>query len=158
MTGGKENLDLYYESTIYTSDFLSQNIDDMNVLFQKYIDMLEQNRQNDIRGKVTTCGIHRDDILLSIDGKDSRIYGSQGQQRSCVLALKLAQTRIITEQIGEPPVILLDDVMSELDINRQSYLLNKIDGYQIFITCCDPSSVKAFKIGKLLEIKDGRIK
>ncbi len=157
MTSGNENIELCYESTIYTDDFLRENITNMNALYEKYLEALTKNRQQDIAGRATTCGIHRDDFVVLINDSDSRIFGSQGQQRSCVLALKLAQTRIITTQIGETPIILLDDVMSELDSNRKSYLLNKIDGYQVFITCCDKDSVEMLKVGKAVEIKSGKL-
>ena len=78
---------------------------------------------------------------MTVQEKSAREYGSQGQQRSCVLALKLAEAALLAEALGEKPVILLDDVMSELDASSQDYLLNKIQGWQVFITCCDPNSI-----------------
>lgn len=81
-------------------------------------------------------GPHRDDIEIKINGKDARIYASQGQQRSAVLSLLLAKTELIKSQTGKTPIVLLDDVMSELDDVRRSYLFEKIQGFQVFITCC----------------------
>lgn len=94
-------------------------------------------RKRDIVMKTTTIGIHRDDITILINDKEIKKYGSQGQQRTAVLALKLAQLKITKEISGISPVLLLDDVLSELDKERQNYLLSNIDDVQVFITCAD---------------------
>ncbi len=96
-------------------------------------------RVRDIASGVTSCGPHRDDLVIDINGISARTYGSQGQQRSCVLAMKLGEAALLEKSAGEPPVILLDDVMSELDSSRQDYVLNHIRGSQVFITCCEPT-------------------
>ena len=96
--------------------------------------------------------------MLTLDGMDARIYGSQGQQRSCALALKLGEASIIEKITGECPVVLLDDVMSELDEGRQTFILNYLDNWQVFITCCDPSQLLRSKKGKAFEVVNGKIK
>ncbi len=89
----------------------------------------------------TTAGPHRDDLLVSINALPARTYGSQGQQRSAALALKLAEAALLEEATGEKPVALLDDVMSELDAARQDYILNRIRDWQVFVTCCESGTV-----------------
>ena len=92
---------------------------------------------------------------MEVNGIDIRRYGSQGQQRSCVLALKLAECELIRETLGEYPVVLLDDVMSELDAARRDYLLNHLQGRQIIMTSCDGSDFKGFFSGVSVRIEDG---
>lgn len=114
-------------------------------------------RAQDVRAGVSSVGPHRDDLLLTVNGLSAREYGSQGQQRSCVLALKLAEAKILSDSIGEPCVILLDDVMSELDNKRKDFLLNHLKGRQIFITCCDASYFSSLQEGSVFEVKQGEI-
>ena len=114
--------------------------------------------EEDIRSGVTTKGPHRDDIEIKVGGVSARNFGSQGQQRSCILALKLAECGILEERNSEPPAVLLDDVMSELDCHRREYLLNRLEGKQTFMTCCDAESFSALKQGgAIFQIKDGAI-
>ena len=87
-----------------------------------------------------------------------RNYGSQGQQRSCALSLKIGEASILKNVSGEQPVALMDDVMSELDENRQKFLMKYFDGWQVFVTCCDPSHRSKIKSDKVFEICDGKIK
>lgn len=128
----KEVLDFHYQPTLACD--LSAEIPEIE---KRILDCLKTNRQQDLRAGVTTGGPHRDDIEITLSGSSARIFGSQGQQRSCVLALKLAECELIRETIGEYPVVLLDDVMSELDLSRRDYLLNHLRDRQVFITCCD---------------------
>ena len=114
-------------------------------------------RKSDMYTGNTSVGPHRDDIEFKINGISARSFGSQGQKRSVALALKLAEAEVINKVNGEYPVFLLDDVMSELDPERQNYILNHIKGIQSFITCCDPSNVERLKSGKIFEMKKGRI-
>lgn len=118
---------------------------------------LLNSRKNDMFSGTTSVGPHRDDLEFKINGISARNYGSQGQKRSVALAVKLAEAEVINKISGEYPVFLLDDVMSELDPERQNYILNHIKGIQSFITCCDPSNVERLKSGKIIEIKNGRI-
>ncbi|MBR6779560.1 MAG: DNA replication/repair protein RecF [Clostridia bacterium] len=119
--------------------------------------LLNEHRREDIINKTTSVGPHRDDMGIFINGAAARTYGSQGQQRSCAIALKLSEAQILKEITGEQPVILLDDVMSELDAGRQDYILNHIGDRQVFITCCDPASILRLCNGKTFEIANGKI-
>lgn len=112
-------------------------------------------RNNDIINKITSVGPHRDDMEILINGNSARSFGSQGQQRSCVLALKLAEASLLKEMTDDEPLALLDDVMSELDESRQDYILNHIKEWQVFITCCDANTVLRLKEGKTFHIQNG---
>ncbi len=118
-------------------------------------EQLKQKRQEDMFSGVTSIGPHRDDIDFKINGISARKFASQGQKRSVALALKLSEAEVINKNVGEWPVILLDDVMSELDINRQNYILNHIKGMQSFITCCDEKNIEGLKKGKKFIIHNG---
>ena len=107
---------------------------------------------------MTLSGPHRDDVEVIINGKNARSYASQGQQRSAVLSLKLAEAAVLREKMGEDPVILLDDVLSELDNSRQDYLLNELEGCQVFITCCEKSNKEQLKKGKVFLVNKGIVK
>lgn len=122
---------------------------------ESFLKNLRKNRSNDLYLKSTTCGPHRDDIEIFIKGISARKFGSQGQQRSASLALKFGEAEIIKEIKGEDPVILLDDVMSELDLTRQNYILNKINNKQVFITCCEKETVSRLCAGKVYRIENG---
>ena len=118
---------------------------------------LLNSRKEDMYLGVTSVGPHRDDIEFKINGVKARGFASQGQKRSVALSLKLAEAEVINKISGEYPVFLLDDVMSELDPERQNYVLNHIKGIQSFITCCDPSNAANLKNGKIINIRNGRI-
>ena len=119
---------------------------------------IQSNRTQDLRLGFTTIGPHRDDIDFFINDIPSKSFASQGQQRSIVLALKLAEADILCQKFKEPPVMLLDDVMSELDELRQNYILNSIRAKQIFITCCEPSTVTRLITGKVYNIDNGKVR
>lgn len=121
------------------------------------LEKMMQNRSEDLRSGSTGIGPHRDDLEISINGRSVRSFGSQGQQRSSVLALKLAESRCIGDILGERPVILLDDVMSELDQNRREYLLNHLTGSQIFITCCDKGYFSRLEGGRVFRMEHGQL-
>ncbi len=114
-------------------------------------------RQSDALSGITSVGPHRDDIEFLINGLNARKFGSQGQMRSVALCLKLAEAHVIKELVGEFPVALLDDVMSELDPSRQEYILNHIKGWQVLITCCEPDVVSRLKEGNAVKIVEGKI-
>ena len=102
-----------------------------------FYENLLRNRENDIRKGYTSTGSHREDFDIYINDKKVNVYGSQGQQRTSVLSLKLTELNIIQDEIEEPPILLLDDFMSELDENRRNNLTNEIENNQVFITCTD---------------------
>lgn len=150
LSNGREDIDLVLTGAF---DYKNLTLDEIE---NKIMIALQNNRQADMIMKITTIGPHRDDIEILINGKSARKYGSQGQQRSCVLALKLAEASLLREKTQDEPVALLDDVMSELDEGRQDYILNHIKDWQVFITCCDPASVLRLKQGKTFHINDGK--
>ena len=119
---------------------------------------LRETREEDIRRGATTTGIHHDDVMITINGKDARTYASQGQQRSIVLSLKLAQTTYAERVRGEAPILMLDDVMSELDPQRRRQLIERIDHMQTFVTCTDISDLAGARQGVLYTVSQGRIK
>lgn len=121
------------------------------------LEALTLSRAEDIRLGSTSVGPHRDDISFELGGVGMRSFASQGQQRSAVLALKLAESRLTEELLDEKPVILLDDVMSELDQKRQDYLLHHLGGNQVFITCCDRSCFASLHGGSIFGMDGGGI-
>lgn len=131
----------YFDSGIKIRDFLSEKI--------------RNNRKEDIKDGYTSTGPHRDDLEILINGENVRNFGSQGQQRSCVLSMKIAEAELIKIATSQEPVVLLDDVLSELDSRRQEFLLNKIFDRQVFISCCEAASVERLKGGRLFEVKKG---
>ena len=119
---------------------------------------LSKYRERDLRMKSTTVGPHRDDICFTTDaGLDIRKFGSQGQQRTAALSLKLSEIELVKEELNDTPILLLDDVLSELDKHRQNYLLDSIDNIQTIITCTglDEFVNHRFSINKIFHIKNG---
>lgn len=114
-------------------------------------------RSEDYKNYCTTIGPHRDNMGVSIAGISARSFGSQGQQRSCALALKLAQCRVMEETLGEAPIILLDDVLSELDKTRREYFLHGKHPGQVFITCCDRNAARTLGGGAAFRMKEGQL-
>lgn len=127
-----------------------------SVTAEEYFEKLEQNQQREIEFGSALVGIQRDDMAIKIADKESRLYASQGQQRTAVLSLKLAQTEHICEERGEYPVILLDDIMSELDINRRRYLAGKIKGRQVLMTTTDAENTEDGNT-QYFKITNGRV-
>ena len=109
---------------------------------EDFIHVMRENREEDLRLGVTSAGPHRDDLNLSLNRKNMKVYASQGQIRTAALSLKLAQMKALRKMSGEPPVLLLDDVMSELDKERRMRLVREISDYQTFITCTDESDLE----------------
>ena len=109
---------------------------------EDFIRIMRENREEDLRLGVTTAGPHRDDLNLSLNKKNMKVFASQGQIRTAALSLKLAQMKALREMSGEAPVLLLDDVMSELDKDRRMRLVSEISDYQTFITCTDESDLE----------------
>lgn len=154
LSGGKEELFIQYEPDVTITDFENK---------------LAANQERDIRFKVTSVGPHRDDFSFLVKrksssleegkGLDIRKYGSQGQQRTAALSLKLSEIELVKKITNDIPVLLLDDVLSELDSNRQNYLLNSIGNIQTIITCTglDEFINNRFEIDKIFKVTDGII-
>jgi DNA replication and repair protein RecF len=144
LSGGKEHLTLRYEPSVDENHFSEQ---------------LVLRRDNDFRLKSTTIGPHRDDVGFYIDDMNVRKYGSQGQQRTAALSLKLAEIDLVQKFIKDTPILLLDDVLSELDSFRQNYLLDSIHHIQTVITCTglDEFIQNRFNIDRIFKVKKGMI-
>ena len=146
ITGGRENLEVIYNNDAEENSFL---------------DGLKKKRSADIMRGTTSLGIHRDDIEFRINGEVGRNFASQGQQRTAVLAVKLAEIEIVRAEKGYPPILLLDDVLSELDKGRQNYLLHSIEGLQAIITSTGAESVRGGYLCKrgtrFFNVKNGEI-
>lgn len=142
-----EELSVCYESSI------SEDISDKEIIEKSFREKLLRARRRDIETAVTNYGVHRDDIRFYINGKEAKIFASQGQQRSIILCLKLAQTEAVKEVKGTYPVILLDDIMSELDRGRREYFASKITDKQVIITCTDKKNAAA----KYFHVKDKKV-
>jgi len=144
LSGGKENMRVFY---------------DKNISCEEFRDKLMARRDRDIRTGSTSVGPHRDDIAFQIDGIDIRRFGSQGQQRTAALALKLSEIRLVEQISGEKPVLLLDDVLSELDGNRQQFLLESISDIQALISCTglDDFVHSRIQMDKIFHVENGKI-
>ena len=122
-------------------------------LYEAMLEGLHKSRREDMRRCVTHFGPHRDDLHLTIKGRDMRNFASQGQMRTAALALRLSQLTMMKLETGEAPVLLLDDVMSELDPKRRALLLHRIEGVQTFVTCTDRSDLSGAKTQAVVEVK-----
>jgi len=138
-----EDFKIKYKSAFDTKDEFKEKLD---ASFEKEIEQ-----------GFTLYGPHRDDLDIFTDGKDIKIYGSQGQHRSAVLSLKLAQADMIYDETAEYPILLLDDIMSELDSVRRSYLLEKIKNKQVIITCTDADEIGIKGNANFIHIKEGKV-
>lgn len=145
LSGGKEELVIQYEPDVEIEDFEKK---------------LKYNQERDIKLKQTSAGPHRDDFSFLIQDIDIRRFGSQGQQRTAALSLKLSEIELVKKMTKDTPVLLLDDVLSELDSNRQNYLLNSIGDIQTIITCTglDEFINNRFEINKIYKVTAGRVK
>ena len=147
LTGGREDLSIRYVSQVAEAENPEMAL----------LERLYAARSEDIRRMTTTVGVHRDDLHIAIDGKEARTFGSQGQQRSAVLSLKLAELELAERERGEAPILMLDDVMSELDPARRRQLLERIDRVQTFVTCTDVSDLAGARQGAVYHVENGRL-
>ncbi len=150
ISGGAERLTAAYQPSVNSEESGA-------ALAETIMRALYLSRENDIRRGTSTVGPHRDDLMLLLSGMDVRVYGSQGQQRTAALSLKLAELDIMRREVGEWPVLLLDDVMSELDPTRRRQLLKRFEGVQTIVTCTDLSDLAEAEIGAAYRIRNGTI-
>ena len=148
ISDGKEQLSMNFKNSFKCDESMNRT-----ELKNSLLTALQKKQSDDIYTGFTTTGVHRDDLTVKINGKDAKSFGSQGQQRSAVLSMKLAEASVLGEEKGENPVILLDDVLSELDASRQDYLLNRLENLQVFITCCEYS----INSENLIHVQNGEI-
>lgn len=149
ITSGKEKIEFKYISTIKDLENIKEN----------FYSLLEKNRSRDCERGITSIGPHRDDFTVLINDIDTKSYGSQGQQRTAVLTIKFSSLKIIKELTGEHPVLLLDDVLSELDFSRKRYILSTIGDIQTIITCTGIEDLYEYldDKSKVFKVKDGEI-
>ncbi len=148
-----EKLTMKYESTI--TDGAPFGVDDPMGLYEMYRAKLRETAEKELRMKYTVVGAHRDDISFCINNMPAKDFASQGQIRSIAVALKLAEAEMICGKSDDIPIIILDDVLSELDEYRRSFIINHIDKFQIFITSCNLSDTEKFGHGKIWDVKNG---
>ena len=149
ISSGKENVEFKYISTIK----------DLEDIENSFYELLRRNRKKDIEKGTTSIGPHRDDFIVLINDVDTKSFGSQGQQRSAVLTIKFSSLKIIKEMTSEYPVLLLDDVLSELDFNRKRYILSTIGEIQTIITCTGIEDLTNYldNSSRVFKVKEGEI-
>ena len=158
LSGGREKLTLRWQTEAFSPEEWDQTEEPSPVrIAEAWLAVLNAADKADLAAGFSTVGPHREDMPLLLDGAPARSFGSQGQQRSIVLALKLAEAALLQQTTGEPPVAFLDDVMSELDVTRQDYILNHIHDWQVFITCCEPTTALRMTAGEVFHIQQGVI-
>ena len=151
-SGGAEEFALSYKTVSTVSDPFAP----VSTLTQDLLDHLDRHYRAELETAQCLTGPHKDDFDVSLSGINLKSYGSQGQTRTAAISLKLAQRELMGREMGEEPVLLLDDVLSELDPGRQDFVLNQIVSGQVFITCCEPG--RFTKLGKTIEICKGTVK
>ncbi len=152
-SGAREELSLEYETVSTVPEPLAHPRE----ILPRLLEHQEAHRQAELDSRQCLSGPHKDDFAVAINGQSAKLYGSQGQTRTAALSLKLAQREIFQEETGEWPVLLLDDVLSELDHRRQAFVLNRIRGGQVFITCCEEEKLDGLEGGRAFHVKQGML-
>ena len=150
-SGGKEEFFLSYKTVSTVEDPFAPAKD----LTDRLLEHLESHYRAELESAQCLTGPHKDDFDVTLSGLSIKAFGSQGQTRTAAISLKLAQRDLMYKESGEIPVLLLDDVLSELDAGRQDFVLNRITEGQVFITCCEPG--RFTKLGKTIEISSGKV-
>jgi DNA replication and repair protein RecF len=151
LSGGKEEFFLTYH-TVSTVQNHFAPISELTEYLQEH---LKSHYRAELDSMQCLTGPHKDDFDVTLNGLSVKTFGSQGQVRTAAISLKLAQRELMARESGEIPILLLDDVLSELDPGRQDFILNQITGGQVFITCCEPG--RFTKLGKTIEIQNGMV-
>ena len=152
---GLEDLQIQYKSSVHVSEE-----DDLSKMVNVYQEKYQQIKQREIERGTTLFGVHRDDLIFIVNDRDIQVFGSQGQQRTTALSVKLAEIELIKSEIGEFPILLLDDVLSELDDYRQSHLLSTIQGkVQTFVTTTSIDGIDhdTLKKADIFRVKKGEL-
>ena len=149
-SGGAEEFSLRYKTVSTVSDAFAP----IPALTDALREHLERHARAELESGQCLTGPHKDDFTVTLSGIDLKAYGSQGQTRTAAISLKLAQRELMAREFGEEPLLLLDDVLSELDAGRQDFVLNQITTGQVIITCCEPG--RFTKLGKSIEIRNGQ--
>ena len=151
-SGGAEEFSLQYHTVSTVTDPFAP----IETLRGQLEDHLHSHYRAELESMQCLTGPHKDDFDVALSGINLKAYGSQGQTRTSAISLKLAQRQLMAAQLGEEPLLLLDDVLSELDAKRQDFVRNQIEKGQVFITCCEPG--RFTKLGKTIEIEKGMVK
>ena len=152
-SGGRERLELSYQTVSTVRDCFAP----AKEIFGWLTEHQESRGRAELDSRQCLSGPHKDDLAVLLDGQSAKTYGSQGQTRTAALSLKLAQREIFFQETEEYPVLLLDDVLSELDPKRQSFVLNRIQGGQILITCCEEEKLEGLEGGRTFHVQGGRL-
>lgn len=155
ITDGSEILSVSYAPNAFTLKELDEGVSAQ--MSKDCFIKLHDNAKDDIRVGYTQMGIHRDDVIFKINNLNVKEFGSQGQKKSTALVLKLAQAQLLYDYCHEPPVILLDDVMGELDVNRQNLVYDVVQDMQVFITSCNENAVEFHEKAKTFTVKNGSL-
>ena len=153
-SGEGETLDIKYSTVSTVRDVFAS----AKEIYYDVCEHQERHRQAELDSAQCLTGAHKDDLDISINGRSARSFASQGQTRTAALSIKLAEREIFLSETGEYPILLLDDVLSELDVKRQEFVLNRIGGGQTLITCCEDEGISARTGGKVLFVEKGRIR
>ena len=152
-SGGRERLELHYETVKTVTDPEAAPRE----ILPQLLEHQERHRQAELESRQCLSGPHKDDLDVEIDGKSAKTFASQGQTRTAALSLKLACREIFFQETGEWPVLLLDDVLSELDPRRQAFVLGRITSGQVFINCCEDMGLGRLREGKTFHIHAGTL-
>lgn len=153
-SGENEALEICYRTVSTVDDPFAP----AKEIYYRVCEHQERHRQAELDSGQCLTGAHKDDLEILINGRSARSFASQGQTRTAALSLKLAEREIFLSETGEYPILLLDDVLSELDVKRQEFVLNRIGGGQTLITCCEDENISAKTGGKLIYVEKGRIR
>ena len=153
-SGGREDLALRYETVKTVTDPFAEQ----GELIERLLAHQKAHEQAELAARLCLSGPHKDDIAVDVGGGAARQYASQGQTRTAALAFKLAEREIYKEITGQTPVLLLDDVLSELDPKRQEFVLSRISGGQVLITCCEEDRLGSLAAGKVLRVRGGEVR
>lgn len=148
ISGGREQIDFSYKSTLFPGPATD---------YDEGLSALSSARGDELRAGYSSIGPHRDDLAVTLDGADAKVFASQGQQRCIVLALKLAEAELMEIRLSERPVLLLDDVLSELDASRQDYLVASLTDTQAVITSCAPELIADRTDAEVFTMIDGQL-
>ena len=153
-SGSGEELAIRYQTvSTVTNPFSSEK-----EIYYEIYDHQEKHRRAEIESGQCLTGVHKDDLEITINGNSARNYASQGQARTAALSMKLAEREILLSETGEYPILLLDDVLSELDMKRQEFVLNRIGGGQTLITCCEDEGISSRTGGNVINVENGRVR
>ena len=152
-SGGGEELTLGYQTVSTVTDPEAG----VKVILEQLLDHQKSHRTAELESRSCLSGPHKDDVLVNINGRPAKTFGSQGQTRTAALALKLGARDIFRDDTGEYPVLLLDDVLSELDAQRQAFVLSRITEGQVFLTCCEDDRLEHLQEGRVFHIRKGAL-